>query len=73
MIVYIYCNYTFNENDCNVHSKAKKYTIEYRVSPSLGAAFESEGLAIVLNQPDVKTKNVNFKISVVEDKRSGCF
>jgi hypothetical protein len=30
----------------------------------MGAAFDSKGVAIILNQPNIKKKDINFKISV---------
>lgn len=65
VIAYIYDNYTFNGEGCYVYSKSGKYTIEYKVCPGFGAALDSKGVAIVLNQPDVRKKDVNFKVDIV--------
>ena len=64
IITYTYCNYIFNEEGCYVYKEKSKYSIEYKVCPLLGAAFDSKGVAIILNQPNIKKKDINFKISV---------
>ena len=64
VIAYIYDNYIFDREGCNVYCKSDKYTIEYKVCPLIGAAIDSQGVAIVLNKPHVKKKDVNFKVSI---------
>ena len=64
VIAYIYDNYIFIEEECNVYGKSDKYTIEYKLCPSFAAAFDCKGIAIVLNKPNIKKKDVNFKISI---------
>ena len=64
VIAYIYDNYIFYEEGCNVYSKSDKYTIEYKLCPSFATAHDCKGIAIVLNKPNIKKKNVNFKVSI---------
>ena len=64
VIAYVYHNYVFNPNGCYVYSKSNKYTIEYRLIPSILTAYDTKGIAIILNQPNISKKDVNFRISI---------
>lgn len=64
VVAYVYHNYTFSENECNVYGASGKYMVEYRLVPHLSAAYDHKGVAIILDKPDVEKKNVNFKVSI---------
>lgn len=64
VVACIYHNYIFFEHGCNVYGKSGKYTIEYKLGPGIGAAFDVKGIAVILNQPNVWKKDVNFKVCI---------
>jgi hypothetical protein len=57
VIAYIYNNYIFDREGCQVYCKSDKYTIEYKVCTLIGAALDRQGVAIVLNKPHVNKKD----------------
>ena len=64
VIAYVYHSSQFYEEGCNVYGKSDKYTIEYKLCPSFSPLLDCKGIAIVLNKPNIKKKNVNFKVSM---------
>ena len=64
IIARIHCGHLFHENGCNVYKGSDKYTIEYKVIGLIASVVVHKSIAIVLNQPDINKKDINFKISI---------